>query len=260
MESIEEGAYVLLFHTQRKKWLAKVVRGKKMHTHLGIIDIDAAIGLPYGTCVKTTEDRDVYLLKPTIYDYVMKSERKTQIVYPKDMGYIASRTGLCNGSMVLEVGTGSGALTTFMASIVKPDGHVYTFDVRPEFMEVAKRNIEKAGMEKFVTISQHDIREGIEVKNADLAVVDLGDPWTVVPKVHECLKGSGAFAAICPTMNQVEKLAMALKDNNFVDVECSEMIMRHIDAREGMTRPSFRMIGHTAYLVFARKVYAQVNP
>lgn len=248
---------MLLFHTPRKKWLIKVMKGKKMHTHLGIIDLDAAIGSPYGTCVKTTEDRDVYLLKPTIYDYVMKSERKTQIVYPKDMGYIASRTGLGNGSIVLEVGTGSGALTTFMANIVKPDGHIHTYDVRPEFMEIAKKNIAKAGLEKFVTINQHDIREGLEMRDADLAIVDLGDPWTVVSNVHECLKGSGSFVAICPTMNQVEKLATALKDGNFADIECSEIIIRHIDAREGMTRPSFRMIGHTAYLVFARKVYAK---
>jgi tRNA (adenine57-N1/adenine58-N1)-methyltransferase len=125
-------------------------------------------------------------------------------------------------------------------------------------MEVAKRNIEKAGFDKFVTMSQSDIRNGIDVKDTDLAVVDLGDPWTAVPYVHKYLKGSGGFAAICPTMNQVEKLATALKENNFADIECTEIIMRHIEGREGMTRPSFRMIGHTAYLVFARKVYPVV--
>lgn len=255
MESIDEGSYVLLFHTARKKWMTKVAKGKKMHTHLGVIDLDAVIGLEYGSCIKTAKDKDIYLLKPTIHDFIMKSERKTQIVYPKDLGYIAARTGLSNGCLVLEVGTGSGALTTFMASIVKPNGHVYTFDVRPEFMEIAKKNIEKAGLDKFVTMHQLDIKEDIDVKDADLAVVDLGDPWTVVPHVHKYLKGSGCFAAICPTMNQVEKLATSLKENNFADIECTEIIMRHIEGREGMTRPSFRMIGHTAYLVFARKVY-----
>jgi tRNA (adenine57-N1/adenine58-N1)-methyltransferase len=258
VESIGEGSYVLLFHTARKKWLTKVAKGKKMHTHLGIIDLDSVIGLEYGSCIKTAKDKDIYVLKPTVHDFIMKSERKTQIVYPKDLGYIAARTGLSNGCVVLEVGTGSGALTTFMASIVKPNGHVYTFDVRPEFMEVAKRNIEKAGFDKFVTMSQSDIRNGIDVKDADLAVVDLGDPWTAVPHVHKYLKGSGGFAAVCPTMNQVEKLATALKENNFADIECTEIIMRHIEGREGMTRPSFRMIGHTAYLVFARKVYPVV--
>ncbi|MFQ5940989.1 MAG: tRNA (adenine-N1)-methyltransferase [Nitrososphaerales archaeon] len=258
MDRIDEGSYVLLFHTPRKKWLTKVAKGKKMHTHLGIIDLDSIIGVEYGNCIKTAKDKNIYLLKPTVHDFIMKSERKTQIVYPKDLGYIAARTGLSNGSIVLEVGTGSGALATFMASIVKPNGHVYSFDVRPEFIEVAKKNIEKAGLKDFVTINQFDIKDGIDLKDVDLGVVDLGDPWTTVPYVHKYLKGGGCFAAICPTMNQVERLALSLKQNHFADIECTEIIMRHIEGREGMTRPSFRMIGHTAYLVFARKVYPVV--
>ncbi len=255
MGTIEEGSYVLLFHNPRKKWLTRVAKGRKMHTHLGIIDMDAVIGLPFGSQIMSAKGKEIYLLKPTIYDFVMKSERRTQIIYPKDMGYIVSRTGLRSGSVVLEVGTGSGALTTFMASIVKPDGHVYTYDIRPEFIEIARRNLEKAGVQEFVTITQHNIREGIDMRDADLAVIDLGDPWTVLKPVYEALRGSGSVAAVCPTMNQVEMLASELKENNFADIECSEIIIRPIEARTGMTRPAFRMIGHTAYLVFARKVY-----
>ena len=78
-----------------------------MHTHLGIIDVSSIIGMEYGSAVKTTENRIVYLIQPTIHDFIMKSERKTQIIYPKDLGFIASRTGLKNGSKVLEIGTGS---------------------------------------------------------------------------------------------------------------------------------------------------------
>lgn len=251
---IEEGSYVMLFHTPRKKWLAKVTRDKKLHTHLGIIDISATIGMEYGSAVRTTEGKLIFLIEPTIHDFIMKSERKTQIVYPKDLGYIAARTGLKNGSKVLEVGTGSGALATFMASIVKPDGHIYSFDVNPEFMEIAKRNLEKAGMSQYVTLHQHDPHQGVEIREADVAIVDLGDPWTVVDQVHDALKGSGAFAAICPTMNQVEKTATELKRAGYADIDCVELMIRNIEAREGMTRPSMRMIGHTTYLVFARKV------
>nr|MDQ4050627.1 tRNA methyltransferase [Thermoproteota archaeon] len=119
MTKIEESSYVLLFHTPRKKWLTKVVSDKKFHTHLGIIDISSIIGMEYGSAIRTTEGKLIFLLDPTIHDFIMKSERRTQIVYPKDLGYIAARTGLKNGSKVLEVGTGSGALATFMASIVK---------------------------------------------------------------------------------------------------------------------------------------------
>ncbi|MEW6605318.1 MAG: tRNA (adenine-N1)-methyltransferase [Thermoproteota archaeon] len=254
MAKIEEGSYVMLFHTPRKKWLAKVTQDKKLHTHLGIIDISATIGMEYGSAVRTTEGKLIFLIEPTIHDFIMKSERRTQIVYPKDLGYIAARTGLKNGSKVLEIGTGSAALATFMASIVKPYGHIYSFDVNPEFMEIAKRNLEKAGMLQYVTLHQHDPHQGVDIRDADVAIVDLGDPWTVVDQVHDALKGSGAFVAICPTMNQIEKTATELKRAGYADIDCVELMIRNIEAREGMTRPSMRMIGHTTYLVFARKV------
>jgi tRNA (adenine57-N1/adenine58-N1)-methyltransferase catalytic subunit len=254
LAKIEEDSYVLLFHTPRKKWLTKVTRDKKLHTHLGIIDISAAIGMEFGSAVRTTEDKLIFLIEPTIHDFIMKSERGTQIVYPKDLGYIAARTGLKNGSKVLEVGTGSGALATFMASIVKPEGHIYSFDVNPNFMEIARRNLEKAGMSRFVTLQQHDPHQGVDVTEADVAIVDLGDPWTVLDQVHDALKGSGAFVAICPTMNQIEKTATELKRSGYADIDCVELMIRNMEARDGMTRPSMRMIGHTTYLVFARKV------
>jgi tRNA (adenine57-N1/adenine58-N1)-methyltransferase len=254
LTKIEESSYVLLFHTPRKKWLTKAVWDKKFHTHLGIIDVSSIIGMEYGSAVRTTEGKIIFLMEPTIHDFIMKSERKTQIVYPKDLGYIVARTGLKNGSKVLEVGTGSGALATFMASIVKPDGHIYSFDVNPEFMEIAKRNLEKAGMAKYVTMHQHDPHHGVDIHNVDIATVDLGDPWTVVDQVHNALKGGGAFVAICPTMNQIEKTAAQLKKSGYTDIDCVELMLRNMEAREGMTRPSMRMIGHTTYLVFARKV------
>lgn len=254
MANIQEGSYVLLFHTPRKKWLAKVTPEKQLHTHLGIIDIASTIGMEFGSAIRTTEGKLVFLIEPTLHDFIMKSERRTQIVYPKDLGYIAARTGLKNGSRVLEIGTGSGALATFMAGIVKPEGHVYTYDVNPDFMEIARRNLEKAGMLQYVTMNQHDPHLGVDVREADIAVVDLGDPWTVVDQVHDALKGSGAFVAICPTMNQIEKTATELKKAGYADVDCVELLIRSMEAREGMTRPSMRMIGHTTYLVFARKV------
>jgi tRNA (adenine57-N1/adenine58-N1)-methyltransferase catalytic subunit len=260
LAKILEGSFVLLFHTARKKWLAKVTLEKKLHTHLGIIDISATIGMEYGSVMRTTEGKLIFLIEPTLHDFIMKSERRTQIVYPKDLGYIAARTGLKNGSKVLEIGTGSGALATFMAGIVKPEGHIHSFDVNPDFMQIARRNLEKAGMIEYVTMNQHDPHQGVDVREADVAVVDLGDPWTVLDQVHEALKGSGAFVAICPTMNQIEKTATELKKSGYADVDCVELMIRTMEAREGMTRPSMRMIGHTTYLVFARKVQKQEQP
>lgn len=252
---ISDGAYVLFFYQASKNWLTKVEKGKKLHTHIGIIDFDQVLGLEYGTSIVTPKQKKVYLMEPTIYDFVMKSDRKTQIVYPKDLGYIAIRTGLKSGSNVLEIGTGSASLTTFFASLVEPGGHVFTYDVNEEFMEIASKNLKKSGMEKNVTMLKHDImKEGLEHSNADVAIIDLGDPWNVLQLVHKCLKNSGSVAIICPTMNQLEKTAKRMSEIGFTDIESSEIMIRNIEAREGKTRPSMRMIGHTTYLIFGRKI------
>ncbi|MGD1835478.1 MAG: tRNA (adenine-N1)-methyltransferase [Nitrososphaeraceae archaeon] len=250
---IKESSYVILFYSSRKKWLVKVESGKEFHTHLGIIRMDEVIDSEYGKSVKTNLDKTIYLIEPTIYDFVMKSERHTQIVYPKDLGFIVIRSGITNGSKVVEIGTGSAALTTYIASIVKPNGHVYTFDVNPKFMEVAKKNLVKANMLEYVSMNKYDVHLGLDLVDIDSVIVDLGDPWTVVEPLYKILKGSGSFLAICPTMNQLEKTSIALKENHFIDIESVELFIRNIEAREGMSRPSMRMIGHTTYLIFARK-------
>jgi tRNA (adenine57-N1/adenine58-N1)-methyltransferase len=256
VKKIKQNSYVLFFYNDSKKWLMRVSKKQQFHTHVGVINHKDVVGKEYGSTIKTNKGKYIYLLEPTIHDYIMKSQRSTQIVYPKDLGYIAARTGLQSGQKVVEIGTGSGSLTTFLASIVNPRGHVYTFDVDPNFMEIARKNIEKAGVAKYVTMEKLDIKsvKKVPITDADIVVVDLGDPWSVVPQARKMLKGSGAFVAICPTMNQLEKLATVLNENDFYDIECTEQIVRTIEAREGKTRHSFRSIGHTTYVAFARKV------
>ncbi len=235
----------------------KISKKESLHTHIGVIKHSDAIGKEYGSRVNTNKDKYVYLLKPTMYDYVMKIQHGTQIVYPKDLGYIVARSGIGSGQKILEIGTGSGSLTSFIANIVKPRGHVYTFDVNENFMKIAEKNIKKAGVSKYVTQHNLDLktRKKMPLEDIDVALIDLGDPWTVIPQVRRMLKGSGAVFAICPTMNQLEKLTMALVENEFTDIESTEHILRTIEAREGKTRHSFQGIGHTTYLCFARKAF-----
>jgi tRNA (adenine57-N1/adenine58-N1)-methyltransferase catalytic subunit len=257
MTKIKANSYVLFFYNDSKKWLNKIAKDQSLHTHVGVIKHSDAIGKEYGSRIRTNKDKYVYLLEPTVHDFVMKSQHGTQIVYPKDLGYIAARAGVQSGQTVVEIGTGSGALTTFLASIVKPRGHVYTFDVEPKFMQIAEKNITRAGMIKYVTMENLNIKEAkkMPISDADIAIIDLGDPWTVIPQVRKMLKGSGAVISICPTMNQLEKLTSSLVENEFTDIECSEHILRTIEAREGKTRHSFYGIGHTTYIAFARKAF-----
>ncbi len=257
MDKIKNNSHVLFYYNHTKKWLVKISKKDQLHTHIGVIKHADAIGKEFGSRLVTNKEKYVYLLRPTTYDYIMKIHHGTQIVYPKDLGYIVSRMGIQSGQKIVEIGTGSGSLTTFVASIVKPRGRVHTFDVDPQFMSIAEKNIKRAGMEKYVLMNELDIKKArrVPVSEADAAIIDLGDPWTVIPQVRKMLRGSAPVVAICPTMNQLEKLVSALTQNEFTDIECSEQILRTIDAREGKTRHSFQGIGHTTYLCFARKAF-----
>ena len=257
MAKIKNNSPVLFFYNNSKKWLTKISKKESLHTHIGIIKHSDAIGKEYGSRLMTNKDKYVYLLAPTMYDYVMKIQHGTQIVYPKDIGYIIARAGLGDGQKVLEIGTGSGSLTSFVASVVKPRGHVYTFDVDENFMKIAEKNIKKANVSKYVTQHNLDLKTAkkMPLEEMDMAIIDLGDPWVVIPQVRQMLKGSGTMFAICPTMNQLEKLTISLVENEFTDIESTEHIIRTIEAREGKTRHSFQGIGHTTYLCFARKAF-----
>ena len=257
MSIIKDKSPVLFFYNDSKKWLMNISKKEELHTHIGVLKHADAIGKEYGSRLMTNKDKYVYLLEPTMYDYIMKIQHGTQIVYPKDLGYIAARAGIQDGQKILEIGTGSGSMTSFAASIVKPRGHVYTFDVDEKFMKIAEKNIRRAGLSKYVTQTNLDLKTSkeIPVTEMDVALIDLGDPWVVLPKVRQMLKGSGCIFAICPTMNQLEKLTIALIENEFTDIESTEHIIRTIAAREGKTRHSFQGIGHTTYLCFARKAF-----
>jgi tRNA (adenine57-N1/adenine58-N1)-methyltransferase len=131
--------------------------------------------------------------------------------------------------------------------------------VDQNFIKIAEKNIKRAGVSKYVTQYNLDIKTAkslpLDLGTMDVALIDLGDPWTVIPQVRELLKGSGSVFAICPTMNQLEKLTISLVANEFTDIESTEHILRTIEAREGKTRHSFQGIGHTTYLCFARKAF-----
>ncbi len=208
MSLIKNNSPVLFYFNHSKKWLMKISKKESFHTHIGVIKHSDAIGKEYGSRLITNKDKYVYLLKPTMFDYVMKLQHGTQIVYPKDIGYIIARAGIGSGQKILEIGTGSGALTSFVASVVKPRGHVYTFDVDENFMAIAEKNIKKAGVSKYVTQHNFDIKteKNMPLKDMDVALIDLGDPWTVIPKVRQMLKGSGSIFAICPYYESIRKI------------------------------------------------------
>ncbi len=254
METIGKDSFILVYRDRKRKWLVRVSETPKLHTHLGILDCEQLIGREYGTTAVTSLNDELWILKPTIEDIVMKFARGTQIIYPKDLASIIFKCGVHAGSIVFETGTGSGCATAALAHAVMPSGRVYSYDKNEAFQKIARRNLERFGLLEFVTLRQKDVKDGIEDSGLfDAAVLDLGDPWELVKEVRRCLKPSGVMAAVAPTNNQVEALVQKMKEESFIWIDTMEVLIRHIESRPGITRPSNAMIGHTAYLIFGRK-------
>ena len=201
--------------------------------------------------------QSLVLFKPRLSDIVDSFNRPTQILYPKDIGYAVYLLSLKNGDTVVEVGTGSGALTSAVAQAISPDGRIYTYENRSEFARSAKKNIEKTGLSRSVTFRSVDPTDGFLERNAQAAVIDVGDPWKMVTPAWEALAGGGMLAGFTPTTNQLEKLAEALRNGGFLVLEAVEILVREFKTEAGKVRPESRMIGHTAYVTIARKILSK---
>jgi tRNA (adenine57-N1/adenine58-N1)-methyltransferase len=253
-EKIADGDYILLYLTQRKTYLIKAEAGKSFHTHRGFIKFDDLIERDYGSTVQSSLGVVFIALKPMLCDYIMKSVRKTQITYPKDIALIVMFSGIGPGSSVVEAGTGTGALTTALAYYIKPEGCVYSYEIREEFLETAEKNLKRAGLIDFVHLKSKDITAGIDESDADAVILDLATPWLVVPHAYNALKACGTIVSFSPTIDQVVKTVEALNENDFVDTESIECLMRGMQVERGKTRPQTLMTGHTGYITFARKI------
>ena len=252
-QTISEGDRILLYLDRKRTYLVMVEKEKTFHTHKGFIQLDELIGKEYGTCVTSSMDIEFVALKPILRDYVFKMLRKTQITYPKDIALIVMFSGAGPGSRIVEAGTGTGALTTALAFYVKPEGRVYSYEVRQEFMETASKNLERAGVSEYVELKNKDVTEGIDEQDVDAVILDLATPWLVISHAYSALKGSGTVVSFSPTIDQVVKTVEALKENGFVAVETVECLMRRMQIVRGKTRPETLMTGHTGYITFARK-------
>jgi tRNA (adenine57-N1/adenine58-N1)-methyltransferase len=233
--------------------MVKVEAGKSFHTHKGFIKLDDLIGKEFGATIQSSLGIEFTALKPSLTDYIMKSSRKTQITYPKDAALIVMFSGIGPGSRVAESGTGTGALTMALAHYVKPEGRVYSYELREEFQKNAEKNLKRANLLDFVELKSGDVTAGIEERDLDAVVLDLAVPWLVVPHAYEALTASGTIVSFSPTIDQVVKTTEALKENNFVFIETVECMMRGMQVERGKTRPHTMMTGHTGYITHARK-------
>jgi len=186
-----------------------------------------------------------------------ETRRNTQILYPKEIGFILVTMGIGPGQHVLEAGTGSGALTTAFAYAVGDEGHVTTYEARPEMQEVAISNLERLELSDRVTFKLRNIEEGFDETGADALFLDVPNPYDYMQQVRKALKAGGFFGSILPTTNQVSRLLNELRRNNFAFIEVLEIMLRYYKAEPERLRPTDRMVAHTGYLIFARPLLAE---
>jgi tRNA (adenine57-N1/adenine58-N1)-methyltransferase len=221
-------------------------------THRGVIQHKDLLGLPWGSIVKTHLGYPFYLLEPSLHDLLLFIRRRSQIIFPKDVGYILLRLSVGPGKSVIEAGTGSGALTTALAWAVGAEGSVITYDRRADMQELARANLARVGLDSRVRFSLGDVSDGFRETDVDAIFLDLPDPHELLPQVKKSLKSGGAFGAIVPTANQVSALLAALRENGFGFIEALEVFLRYYKTVPERLRPVDRMVAHTGYLVFAR--------
>ncbi|KKN64815.1 hypothetical protein LCGC14_0488030 [marine sediment metagenome] len=262
---IKENDLIFLILDHRRRWLIPVKSGGSFHTHKGIIEFNDIIGQNYGTVVfsKPYEQQGYkfFVLKPLPSDYILHMARKTQIIYPEDAGLIILYTGIGPGSTVIEAGCGSGALSCILGNFVRPNGHVYSYDISQKSLKRAKINVEQANLQDFISIQYGDIlTDELSHVNVDSIVLDMPQPWKAITRVKNYLKLSGTLVSFSPTIEQVKKTTESLRRNDFFEVNTYELIKRKIQVKENATRPEIRMIGHTGYLTFGRKIRNLKNP
>jgi tRNA (adenine57-N1/adenine58-N1)-methyltransferase len=256
--TFKEGDKVII-QILKKRFLTTLKKDALLHTNKGYIRHEEIIGKKPGAVLKTSRGVPAWVFSPTLRDYIMKVQRQTNIIYPKDIAFIITYTGIKNGYRVGEAGSGSGALTTALAYFVSPKGRVYSYEKRGGLQKVARENVEKAGLSEFVEFKIGDVTEKIEENELDVFILDIPTPWEALESVRNSLKNGGFLVSYLPTIGQVEKAVLAMRECGFASIEPMEVLFRTWKVEKEATRPDFEMVGHTGFLIFSRKVSGEVG-
>ena len=255
-----DGDLAQLVGLRHKHFILTLQAGAKFETHRGVLQHDDLIGKLWGTQVFSHLGSPFFLLQPSLADLLIDLPRTTQILYPKDIGFILVTMGVGHGQKVMEAGTGSGSMTTALAYAVGPNGQVISYEVKPDVQNLARKNLTRFGLDSRVDFKLRDIQEGLDETDVDSFFLDVPNPYDYIAQVRAALKPGGFLCCLIPTFNQVEKTLYALRQNNFAFVEVCEILLRYYQAIPNRLRPTDRMVAHTGFLIFARRIELNEDP
>jgi tRNA (adenine57-N1/adenine58-N1)-methyltransferase len=253
----ETGERVQLSDPKGRLHTVTLEAGKQFHTHRGAIEHDALIGAPEGSVVSSTSGTLYLALRPLLSDFVLSMPRGAAVIYPKDAAQIVGMGDIAPGAHVLEAGAGSGSLTCSLLRAVGPSGSVLSYEVRDEHADVAVRNVEMFFGEVPAnwTLRRTDVLEHPADEPVDRVILDMLSPWEVLPAVVPALRSGGVLIGYVATTTQLSRLVEALRaDGGFTEPSSFETFVRGWHVVGLAVRPEHRMIGHTAFLVTARRL------
>jgi tRNA (adenine57-N1/adenine58-N1)-methyltransferase catalytic subunit len=231
--------------------------GKQFHTHRGAIEHDALIGAPEGSVVPSSAGTLYLALRPLLTDFVLSMPRGAAVIYPKDAAQIVAMGDMYPGATVLEAGAGSGSLTCSLLRAVGPTGRVISYELRDDHAEVAVRNVEAffGDRPSNWTLRLADVAEHPPSEHVDRVILDMLSPWAVLDSVADALQPGGVLIGYVATTTQLSRLVEAIRAHGgFTEPHSWETFIRGWHVVGLAVRPEHRMIGHTAFLVTARRL------
>ena len=260
MQSDLRGKLVTLFDTKDHKHYffhipEKVQEKASFHTTNGFLLVRDMLTAGLGSHVTSNIAVPFLLTRPGMYNYIMHGmPRFTQIVYPKDSAYMALRMNINEGQHVVEAGTGSGAMSLILSRFIGPTGRLTTYEKREDFVTRARQNIlhYDSLLQQRIRFICADVHTGIHERDVSAVCLDMKDCRPALPACLEALRPGGYVAVVAATTNQVTDLLQFLENRSVADVEVSEIMLRMYKTVAQRLRPLDTMVGHTAYMVFAK--------
>lgn len=253
---LAEGDIALVYDQRKRRYRIELKAGALLETHLGYVTHDEIIGRHEGFFLNTNKGRRLFILRPAFSDAVRELPRQSQVIYPKDLAALLMHADIYPGARVIEVGLGSGAASAALLRAVGPHGSVVTHEVREEIVAPARRNVEHLapGATNHRIVVADAYASGIGTEEADRVVLDVPEPWRLIPAAAGVLRQGGVFTAYLPTVLQVHELMMNLtRDRRWYMAESFELLERTWHFSETSARPDHRMVGHTGFITIARR-------
>ena len=255
---LQAGERILLVDAKDRRYLITLRPGTSFHTHVGIVDHDQLIGVPEGSTVLGSTGRRFLAVRPTLSEAVLKMPRGAQVIDPKDLGAILIQADIAPGMRVLEAGVGSGALSM---ALLRAGAEVVGYELREDFAEGARKNVVAmgAGSDRY-RVEIRDVYQGIVEVGLDRVLLDLPEPWRVLPHAAVALRPGGILCAYLPTINQTSQLRATLDLHGFGMASTLEVLHRTWHIEDRSVRPDHRMVGHTGFLTSARRLVSVPAP